>query len=323
MPSTRRTVFALVAILASCSMSGTGIDGDEGSIAITLRDATAKTLLPPIDMAPASFDILGTGPGGKSFSKSTSSASVVVSKLTFGTWNVTVTAKNAGNAVIGRGTGTATVVTGQQTPLAITVTPIAGTGSFDLRVAWTAADVQTPSIDAQLLPSSGSAIPLACSLASGSSSCLKAGIPNGYYTLLLRLLDNGVLVMGAVEVVRIVAGQTTTGTFDFTQINKGVGSIAVSITPRSGDPIGVTMAGQSATLATGASMMVTAAVPASIGNVAYVWYLNGESKAVGATSSPSFVVGATLPAGFYRLDVTAFTADGLRAGAATHTFTVN
>lgn len=323
MQRTEKALLALVAILSSCSLAGTGIDGDEGSIAITLHEATAKTLLPPIDMVPASFDIIGTGPAGKSFSRSTSGSSVVVSKLAFGTWNVTVTAKNAGDTVIGRGTGTATVVTGQQTPLAITVTPVAGTGSFDLRVTWTAADVQTPSIDAQLLPSSGSAIPLACTMASGSSSCLKAGIPNGYYTLLLKLLDNGVLVMGAVEVVRIVAGQTTTGTFDFTRINKGVGGIAVSITPPNGDPIAVTMAGQSPSLAVGASMTVTASVPPSVGNVAYVWYLNGESKAVGSTGSPSFVLGDTLEAGYYRLDVTAFTADGLRAGAATHGFTVD
>lgn len=235
MPRTGRTAFALLAaLLASCSLSGTGVDGDEGSIAITLFDATAKTLLPPIDMSPASFDIAGTGPGGRTFSQSTSSWSVVVNKLAFGTWSVTVSARNAGGEAIGRGSGTATVVTGQQTPLAITVTPIAGTGAFDLRVAWTAADVQAPSIDAQLLPSSGPAIVLACTLASGSAGCLKAGIPNGYYTLLLKLLDNGVLVMGAAEVVRIVAGQTTPGTFDFTRIDSGVGSVAISITLRNG-----------------------------------------------------------------------------------------
>lgn len=48
------------------------------------------------------------------------------------------------------------------------------------------------------------AIALARSLASGSAGCLKAGIPNGHYTLLLKLLD------------------------------RGVGSVAVSITPRNG-----------------------------------------------------------------------------------------
>ena len=52
-------------------------------------------------------------------------------------------------------------------------------------------------------------------------------------------------------------------------------------------------------------MTVTAAVPAGVGNVTYVWYLNGESKATGSSASPGFTLGSTLAAGFYRLDVTA------------------
>jgi hypothetical protein len=54
--------------------------------------------------------------------------------------------------------------------------------------------------------------------------------------------------------------------------------------------------------------------------VTYIWYLNGESKTAGV--SPNLTLGSALAAGYYRLDVTAFTAQGLRAGAATHRFTV-
>jgi hypothetical protein len=320
--ATRVALALCLAVLASCSMPGMGSDEGEGSIALTLTDGVARTLLPPIDMNPASFAITGTGPSGKTFSQSTSGTSLTVGKLAFGTWNITVSAKNAAGTVIGQGTGTAVVVTGQQTALAITVTPLSGTGTLDLDVTWTAADVPTPSVDAQLLPSSGSAIPVAFTLAAGSASCLRTGIAAGYYTLTLRLLDNGVLVMGAVEVVRIVSGQTTSGAFDFTQINQGTGSVTLTITSMNGDPIPVTLSGQAATLAAGVSMTVTAAVPASVGNVTYIWYLNGEAKATGSSASPTFTVGSTLAAGFYRLDVTAFTADGLRAGAATCAFTV-
>ena len=113
-----------------------------------------------------------------------------------------------------------------------------------------------------------------------------------------------------------------TGSFDFTNVNKGTGDIAISITPANGDPVPVTLAGQSATLASGAAMTVTAGVPAGVGNVSYIWYLNGESKATGSNASPSFTLGRSLAAGFYRLDVTAFTATGQRAGAATHSFAV-
>ena len=56
----------------------------------------------------------------------------------------------------------------------------------------------------------------------------------------------------------------------------------------------------------------------STGNVIYTWYINGESRAIG----DSYTLGSDLAVGTYRLDVTAFTADGSRAGSATHTFTV-
>ena len=92
-----------------------------------------------------------------------------MSELAFGPWTVTVSAKNAGNTVIGQGTGSAVVHTGEQTSLAITVTPLPGNGTLDLDVTWIAADVPTPSIDAQLLPSTGSAIPLAFVMGTGSA----------------------------------------------------------------------------------------------------------------------------------------------------------
>ena len=65
-------------------------------------------------------------------------------------------------------------------------------------------------------------------------------------------------------------------------------------------------------------MTVTASAPGETGNVVYAWYLNGESKAAGE----SYTLGSALDPGIYRLDVTAFLADGSRAGSATHTFHV-
>jgi hypothetical protein len=58
------------------------------------------------------------------------------------------------------------------------------------------------------------------------------------------------------------------------------------------------------------------------GNVTYVWYLNGQSIATGSTASPSLTLGGNLPADSYRLDVAAFSADGLRAGSASCAVTV-
>lgn len=323
MPKIRIALSVLLAILASCAMPDTGIDSDVGSMAITVDGAPVRTLLPPIDMNPVTYDITGEGPGGRTFSRTTTSPSVTIEGLAFGPWTVTALAKNAADTVIGQGTGYVVVHTGVVSPLAITVLPLPGNGTLSLAVTWIVADVPTPSIDAQLLPSVGSAIPLAFVMGTGSATFSSGSIAAGYYTLSLKLLDNGVLVMGAVEVVRIVAGQTTSGSFDFTQVNLGTGDIAVTISPAMNAPLAVTMTGQLAALAHGASMTVTAAVPAEAGNVTFIWYLNGESKATGSSASPAFTFGSTLAVGYYRLDVTAFTADGARAGAATHRFTVS
>ena len=304
-------------ILPACSLTGVlSPESEAGAIALSISTAGAKTLLPAIDMVPAGYDISGSGPGGRSFGETTALTSIVIPGLAFGQWTITVNAKNQAGTLIAQGSATIAVQTGVQSPLTIIPTPLQGNGKISLTVAWIASDVQTASIDAQLTPGSGSPIPLSFTLAAGTASCQNVSIATGYYTLSIRLLDNGLLVMGAVEVVRIVKDQTTAGSFDFTQVNKPGGAIAVSITPLMSEPLAVTMQGQAATLPVGGSMTVAASVAGNVGNVLYVWYINGESRATGSNASPSFTVESSLAAGVYRLDVTAFTADGKRAGAA-------
>ncbi len=298
---------------------GTTPDTEVGSLVVNVGPLGAMTLLPPIDMVAASYKITGTGPNSGSFQQSTASGQATISDLAFGLWTITVEALNVEGTVIGQGQGSVTVQAGKTVSLQVSVLPLTGFGNLQLTVSWTAADIQSPAVVAQLLPASGSAIPLTFSVpGSGTATCTKTNIGTGYYTLTVELRDNGVLVMGAMEIARIVKDQTSSGTFDFTQINAATGSIAVNITPLLDNPIAVTLSGQQATLASGAQMTVTATVPAGTGNVAYVWCLNGVSKATGA----SFTVGSGLAAGVYRLDVSAFTADGKRAGSASHQFQV-
>jgi hypothetical protein len=199
------------------------------------------------------------------------------------------------------------------------VLPLEGYGSLQLTVSWNAADTENPVVTGQLLPTSGAAIALSFTTTGpGAAACSRADIGTGYYTLTVELGDSGVLVMGAMEVARIVKDQTTSGALDFTQINEAGGNIDVNITPALEDPITVTLSGQKAALESGAQMTVKANVPSTTGNVACAWYLNGVSKATGA----SFTAGADLTPGVYRLDVAVFSADGKRAGSATHSFQV-
>ena len=159
------------------------------------------------------------------------------------------------------------------------------------------------------------------SATAGQASSSTSGILSGYYTLVIKLLDNGQLVMGAVDVVRIASGATTSGTFAFTGVNTGTGSITVSISPQMNDPITVTLGGQVSELAAGIPMTVTASLPPGLDNVTLVWYLNGVARATGSSYTVN-TAGQPLAAGTYRLDVTAFTAGGSRGGSATHSFRV-
>ena len=122
-----------------------------GSLTVSIGDhVTARTLLPGVSMVVASFTVNGSGPNGASFSASTSSGSATFTSLAFGTWSVTVNAFNPDGTLIGQGSGSAVVQTGQTTPLVITVTPLAGNGTLTVSVSWPQEQVQHPAISAFL-----------------------------------------------------------------------------------------------------------------------------------------------------------------------------
>lgn len=293
-----------------------------GAINVNIDGSSARTLTPPIDMTPANYALSGTGPGGATFSTTVSSTSATVRGLAPGSWTVSVTGKNSAGTVILQGSGTATVSPGSTTNLAVTARPVAGPGTLSLTVSWPASSVGTPQVQAQLLPSSGAAIPLTFTPPSnGSSMYSGSGIMNGYYTLSLQLLDDGAPVMGAVEVVQIVAGQTTSGTYAFTNVNTARGTIAVNITPQVFNPIVVTMSSIPALVGSGITLAVSASVPTGSPNVTYAWYLNGVGIATGSSITLNGPT-SSMPLGYYRLDVTAFSSDGSRAGSTGAAFQV-
>jgi hypothetical protein len=293
---------------------------ETGSLVVTIDAGGLKTLLPPLDMTPASYTVTGDGPNGGHFEQSTAGPSVTIPELSFGDWTVTVDALNDESVIIGQGQAVVTVHAGQTQNVHVPVRPLAGHGTLALTITWPAAQTENPTVAASLLPFAGSAIALSFIIdPPGTGTCTATTIPTGYYTLQLELRDNDIPVAGAVEVVRIVKNETTSGQFDFPDITDPSGTLVVTISPELDDPIPVTLSGQVDTLDAGTSMTVTASVPPEVGAVTCVWYLNGVKQ----TTAPSFAVGSALTPGSYRVDVTAFSADGRRAGSATHSFVVN
>lgn len=294
-----------------------------GTLELAISNGSARTLLPAIDMTIASYQVKGTGPNGATFTQDTTQPTDEITGLVAGVWNVTVAALNKDGQNIGAGSSSVTLTTTAAASLAITVTPIQGAGTISLTTTWPAAEVSVPSITASLLPTAGSAIPLTYTLGSGTASVSDATISNGYYTLSQSLYDNGVLVMGSVEVVRIVAGQTTSGTYDYSNLNMVDPTLNVSITPVMNNPLTVSLAGVASSLSVGGTMTATPSVSGYTGNVTYVFYVNGQAEGTSNSSSPSWTFGSNLVPGNYRLDVTAYSADQQQAGSATATFTVS
>jgi hypothetical protein len=293
---------------------------DTGSAALLVNfDAQlAYTLVPSISMTPTSYTITGRGPNGTNFLQTTATGPVEIKDLAIGAWTVTVEAINAAGTVIGSGTNPVTLKAATQSSVAIHVTPLSGYGTLQLTVNWPAGQVTTASVTAELVPATGATRTLTFTLGSGTASSATASIPVGYHTLSLKVLDGGVLVAGAIEIVRIVKDQTTAGTFTFAQVNSAPANMQVSVVPELADPLTVNLSGQRASVVEGTGFTVQASVTGVTGNIVYTWYLNSGFRNTGA----SLAVPANLTPGAYRIDVTAFTADGLRAGSATTAFTV-
>ncbi len=293
-----------------------------GSLSVSINNAVnPRTLAPAIDMTAAAYAVSGTGPNGAAFSQSASGGTLTVDGLAFGAWTVTVDALNAAGTRIGSGQASAIVHTGQTAVLQINVVPLEGNGALDVTVSWAGSQVQTPTIDASLTSSSGTVLPLSFSITGSVGRFSSGTIPAGYQTLAVLLKDSSLAVMGAVEVARIVAGQTTTGTYSFANVNQPGGTLVVNITPQMADPIPVSISGVTSSIGAGTPITAAASVSDGTAGVVYVWYLNGANVGFG----PSCNLASPLAAGFYRLDVTAFATDaagGTRAGSATQSFQV-
>jgi hypothetical protein len=332
--ATQTIAFILLSlfVFASCALPDGGYNdssddpggesSEKGSLLIDVRFPTSgieTTIEGGIDMSPANYGVSGVGPGGAAFIVSQDHNPIEQTGLPFGEWTVAVDLQNSSGVFIARGESTVTIDTRTTTPVEIVVSALDGYGSLDLTVNWPPEDTENPSILSRLILSTGTSTELLFDMvAPGQATYSSSTIPSGYHTLEVQLWDRGYLLTGAIEVVRIVNEQTTSGVFNFAQVNQPEGRIAVYLTPELNDPIDVTILDQPTEVYWGEEVTVRASVPSDVGNVVYVWYLNGVPQATGST----FTITNDTDIGLYRLDVTAFTADGRRAGSTSHMFSV-
>ncbi len=308
---------ALVALSALVFMGcnpTVGPVNDTGKIQISLaNNINARTLAPSINMNVASYTVTGTGPGNATFTATSAGEPISKAGLVIGDWTIVVNASNSSAELIGTGTANAQVNSGENTNVSVSVAPIAGSGTLSLNISWLAFQVQNPSIVASLTPALGAAQVMNFNVDGANASYLNAAVPTGYYTFAFTLLDDGIAVTGAAEVVRIVDGQVTSGSFAIDNGDLAPGSLTVTINANLQNPLLVSIAGAQATLSMGNTQTLTASVSNYSDSVVYEWFVNG---AIQVSTGASFVFGSGLAIGDFRIDVTSYNADRSRAGSA-------
>ncbi len=319
----KRIFIIVLACIMSLSFTGCGKSSEKqgaGGLLLKMSQSSGKkTLLPDISMDIVSYEITGSGPGSETFTTTiTSGFQAVIDHLLPGSWTVSVNARNIDTTIIGTGSAAVTVIAGATATAEITVSPIDGDGTLDLTLQWNFTSIATPVIEAQLVPTEGSTQTLHFTVSgSGNTATHSSSVPSGYYTLVVKLLDGEALASGSVEVVRVVDSETTAGNYQFSEMDPDFGRLQVNITNEMADPIDVTMSGQSDEMSDDGTMVILGSVPPDTGNVTYVWYIDGSTVGTG----DAYTVRDLIP-GYYRIDVTAYSADGSRAGSASHNFSV-
>lgn len=286
-----------------------------GDISVTINEIGGRNLIPDISMEPVSYELSGNGPDGAVFNKTiTNTSNVTIKNLTFGNWTVKVNAKNDNGIIIGDGNGSIDVSIGDSSDLSITISPIAGVGTLELSINWPLNKIHSPEIEATLTPQSGSLTDLAFSINSsiGNGVCTVNDLATGYYTLCLKLLDNGVVSFGTVEVLRIVDGETTSGNFDFNNANQIWGGLDVNLITQMDNPLNVVILNNVATKKVNESITLTSSIDNYSDNVSYAWYVNGTV----ITFGNSFIFDNSWKQGFYDISVVGFSSDGKRGGVA-------
>ena len=314
----RTILFSLLAmalvILPSC---------EEGASHATLRvnlrkDRSIVPLDYPLEID--SYRIVGEGPGSESFDIETNKESISLDGLVIGEWTLTAEGRNSNKDVLVTGTTTHRLSTTNGS-CTIVLEDLVGSGTLSIELEWDPDRiVSEPSIVLEVTPQYGEKETRTLDLTSmdenaGTASYEGVDYPAGSYVLAARLFDGSVQVAGFVEAVRIVGGETSSGTIVFDLDKFPVEPGTLDLVDNTGVPVSCTISGLEDTV--DADIPVTVSISADtddLGSYMIVWYLDGNQIGEGeeATFTPS--------AGTHRLDVVASTSRIGTSGSASMNF---
>ena len=282
------------------------------TVSVTSTTTAGKQIVPAISMTCASYNLTVMDNSDNIVLTDTITGSKTYSSLAVGTYTVALVGLNASGTPIGGGSSSVTIVGGQTTPVTVTVNETSGKGSLNVQMDWTANAFASPVITSTLAYGSGTPAPITWTLGTNSATYSNSALLNGWYILEADITNSGnsTVLAGFADLVRIVAGQATSGTE--TLVATATGSFTVNI---------VNNFYQEVTLGTnvpnGSTIILDdGASPVTItptGLPAVLWYINGVAQGESAsfTVTTDMFAENTTP----RLDCIAFSANGTQAGS--------
>lgn len=191
-----------------------------GGVKIFSENSGTKSLSQEMVESIDHYIITGNGPNDNTFSFIAYSLPVEKVDCINGSWAITVQAFDVSGQILAVGMDTVDVGGGEVSELAITLLPAESGGMLEFSVLWNAELMFSTSIEVFLNSSSGENIPLEVTYGPSDALYFQTGIPSGFYTLQIFLKDQGIPVMGAVEMVEIKDGLLSSLNFNFYTINK-------------------------------------------------------------------------------------------------------
>ena len=178
-----------------------------------------RTILPNVDMTICCYDIYGDGPGTESF-EVTGHIGTTFSRdnLAFGTWDITVTARNQAGVAIGTGSGTVTPDDEQPGYAIITVSPYTDHGAIRITVRWEENALLSASITASETRPGGSTAEVTFVPGADGHSLVWEDLESGagYHVLSFTLKDGIEEITGDMPTIRVISGATTEYTYEYT-----------------------------------------------------------------------------------------------------------
>ena len=222
-------VLSIICLMLTLSFCTSPMNPDKEGLAtsgeLIIRFAPAQpvsiaTVSPDsADITITSFDVHCDGPDSLTYDINIDAgqSEITILELTPGLWNIEIEGENVDAVPIVSGSLFAVEISaGSAVEKSITLSPIAGSGTLQVSVSWPVNANASTAVEGTLIASDGtpSTVPFEIDTENETAWYEDAALQTGSYTILIRLIQNGIDVYSAVEAVRIYAGLVSPVTFN-------------------------------------------------------------------------------------------------------------